>query len=245
VSPPTSGPQIGRNDPCPCGSGKKFKKCCGGIETPGATPLVEYRQPIVEKAPAGVHLCRHSRHGFVALKIFPLPVPVERRRAFADQLVVDMQPFAEVDPGHPSPLPVLHCGFLADLPVRWQGLPSGLAGEDVFAVVQPYVHGPNLRELVQGDSNFGMSETAAVAASIAKQLARRPDAPHLNLKPGNVLIGSDGQVYLSDARQGFLRGPTRYTAPEQLTGPGVPKSDSYALGILGQDLMSGWLRANG
>ncbi len=23
------GPRIGRNDPCPCGSGKKFKKCCG------------------------------------------------------------------------------------------------------------------------------------------------------------------------------------------------------------------------
>jgi uncharacterized protein YecA (UPF0149 family) len=21
----------GRNDPCPCGSGKKFKKCCGKI----------------------------------------------------------------------------------------------------------------------------------------------------------------------------------------------------------------------
>jgi SWIM/SEC-C metal-binding protein len=21
--------QIGRNEPCPCGSGKKFKKCCG------------------------------------------------------------------------------------------------------------------------------------------------------------------------------------------------------------------------
>lgn len=20
---------VGRNDPCPCGSGKKFKKCCG------------------------------------------------------------------------------------------------------------------------------------------------------------------------------------------------------------------------
>jgi preprotein translocase subunit SecA len=23
------GHKIGRNDPCPCGSGKKFKKCCG------------------------------------------------------------------------------------------------------------------------------------------------------------------------------------------------------------------------
>ena len=22
-------PRIGRNDPCPCGSGKKYKKCCG------------------------------------------------------------------------------------------------------------------------------------------------------------------------------------------------------------------------
>jgi uncharacterized protein YecA (UPF0149 family) len=24
-----STPKIGRNDPCPCGSQKKFKKCCG------------------------------------------------------------------------------------------------------------------------------------------------------------------------------------------------------------------------
>ena len=25
-----SGPSVGRNDPCPCGSKKKFKKCCEG-----------------------------------------------------------------------------------------------------------------------------------------------------------------------------------------------------------------------
>ena len=24
-----SGPRVGRNDPCPCGSGRKYKKCCG------------------------------------------------------------------------------------------------------------------------------------------------------------------------------------------------------------------------
>ena len=23
------GPKIGRNQPCPCGSGKKYKRCCG------------------------------------------------------------------------------------------------------------------------------------------------------------------------------------------------------------------------
>lgn len=26
-------PKVGRNDPCPCGSGKKFKQCCGGDHT--------------------------------------------------------------------------------------------------------------------------------------------------------------------------------------------------------------------
>ena len=28
-APVAAGPRVGRNDPCPCGSGKKFKKCCG------------------------------------------------------------------------------------------------------------------------------------------------------------------------------------------------------------------------
>ena len=25
----SSKPAVGRNDPCPCGSGKKYKNCCG------------------------------------------------------------------------------------------------------------------------------------------------------------------------------------------------------------------------
>jgi len=24
-------PKVGRNDPCPCGSGKKYKQCCGKL----------------------------------------------------------------------------------------------------------------------------------------------------------------------------------------------------------------------
>jgi preprotein translocase subunit SecA len=24
-------PKVGRNEPCPCGSGKKFKNCCGRV----------------------------------------------------------------------------------------------------------------------------------------------------------------------------------------------------------------------
>ena len=28
-APVKASPKVGRNDPCPCGSGKKYKKCCG------------------------------------------------------------------------------------------------------------------------------------------------------------------------------------------------------------------------
>ena len=29
AKPIRTGPKVGRNDPCPCGSGKKYKQCCG------------------------------------------------------------------------------------------------------------------------------------------------------------------------------------------------------------------------
>jgi uncharacterized protein len=32
--------KIGRNDPCPCGSGRKFKKCCGAAGNVGGPPQV-------------------------------------------------------------------------------------------------------------------------------------------------------------------------------------------------------------
>ncbi len=33
VKPLTAAGQPGRNDPCPCGSGKKYKKCCGAAKS--------------------------------------------------------------------------------------------------------------------------------------------------------------------------------------------------------------------
>ncbi|MGC8518854.1 MAG: UPF0149 family protein [Steroidobacteraceae bacterium] len=32
-----AGPKVGRNDPCPCGSGKKYKRCCGSSDARGKT----------------------------------------------------------------------------------------------------------------------------------------------------------------------------------------------------------------
>ncbi len=31
AKPVRSGPKVGRNDPCPCQSGKKYKQCCGKL----------------------------------------------------------------------------------------------------------------------------------------------------------------------------------------------------------------------
>jgi uncharacterized protein len=31
AEPPRPPSKIGRNEPCPCGSGKKYKRCCGGL----------------------------------------------------------------------------------------------------------------------------------------------------------------------------------------------------------------------
>jgi len=43
LSPPMpiveQSPKIGRNAPCPCGSGRKYKKCCGGIKNVGINNL--------------------------------------------------------------------------------------------------------------------------------------------------------------------------------------------------------------
>ena len=31
IDPKYTGKKISRNEPCPCGSGKKYKKCCGAL----------------------------------------------------------------------------------------------------------------------------------------------------------------------------------------------------------------------
>ena len=48
-------PKIGRNDPCPCGSGKKYKKCCLGQSRKKHWSLDEVRsfttEEIISQAP--------------------------------------------------------------------------------------------------------------------------------------------------------------------------------------------------
>jgi len=55
--------KIGRNDPCPCGSGKKYKQCCGKPEAPAETSP-DSHDGAVERAVAW--LAQHHRKAFVA-----------------------------------------------------------------------------------------------------------------------------------------------------------------------------------
>ena len=44
--------KVGRNDPCPCGSGKKFKKCCESEKTQSRFHL--QHEAVGEKKVAGI-----------------------------------------------------------------------------------------------------------------------------------------------------------------------------------------------
>ncbi len=38
--------KVSRNDPCPCGSGKKYKKCCGPLEEARARKKLSIAKPM-------------------------------------------------------------------------------------------------------------------------------------------------------------------------------------------------------
>lgn len=51
MATPTSSPA--RNDPCPCGSGLKYKRCCGRLEGATAATTGEPQEPVSAKPAAG------------------------------------------------------------------------------------------------------------------------------------------------------------------------------------------------
>ena len=40
--------KVGRNDPCPCGSGKKYKQCCMAKERPAATGKKTFKASVIK-----------------------------------------------------------------------------------------------------------------------------------------------------------------------------------------------------
>jgi methionyl aminopeptidase len=60
VNQPKRNTKIGRNAPCPCGSGKKFKKCCATRQTP-QTPRHHPQKPKIRlKSPSDIDAIRRA-----------------------------------------------------------------------------------------------------------------------------------------------------------------------------------------
>ena len=53
--------KIGRNDPCPCGSGKKYKKCCALVVAAPSVPPVAEPAPADDVAPENLRPNRFGR----------------------------------------------------------------------------------------------------------------------------------------------------------------------------------------
>jgi hypothetical protein len=73
-------PKVGRNDPCPCGSGKKFKKCCEGKATPdSADPDAARKKQLeaVAKTLSKAQVNELRAQDLVTLKIEELAPPVQ------------------------------------------------------------------------------------------------------------------------------------------------------------------------
>ena len=60
MNQPIRGTKIGRNDPCPCGSGKKFKKCCASQANQFSRRLHPDKPKIHLKSPADIDAIRRA-----------------------------------------------------------------------------------------------------------------------------------------------------------------------------------------
>jgi len=102
--------KIGRNDPCPCGSGKKFKKCCGakGISKPADRPDQYARQHNIKlKTSADVEIIR--RAGQIALHTLDMVEAIIRPGITTEEIntLVHEDTLAH----HARPAPLNYRGF--------------------------------------------------------------------------------------------------------------------------------------
>ena len=69
--PPLQKPQVGRNDPCPCGSGKKYKKCCAMFDDAKTAQLSSDECRLFYETWYGLMGFVNERVGVIKAKIKP------------------------------------------------------------------------------------------------------------------------------------------------------------------------------
>lgn len=170
-------PKVGRNEPCPCGSGKKFKRCCGGPG--GAAPATEVR-PVKRTSPYSKTMTYEQFQGLRAIDLRRLHpadiadqhlVPLMTSLAYhsswdeAETAAVEMARRGDAIPwseGHQYEL------FLTALQagrsdVAWRQLdrvPEELVEEVNLLDLEIQTEPPGLLEKVEAQARLGLSDPA-------------------------------------------------------------------------------------
>ncbi len=95
--------KVGRNDPCPCGSGKKYKKCCLGKADVHDAALDIYRQHGIRvKTPEAVQGIRKA--GELVMRTFEEVRPLIRPGVTTDEINAVVHEFTVRHGARPAPL---------------------------------------------------------------------------------------------------------------------------------------------
>jgi methionyl aminopeptidase len=128
--------KIGRNDACPCGSGKKYKNCCMGRSTPppdALNKIYQKRYNIRLKAPADVEKIRQA--GQLVMETFKEVEAVLRPGLVTDEINTIVHEFTVRHGATPAPL-------------NYRGFPKSVC----VSINEVICHGiPGPRELKDGD----------------------------------------------------------------------------------------------
>lgn len=65
--------KVGRNDPCPCGSGKKNKKCCGAAKANNRQPIFSAKYPVTGPISVDLPGLPGHRQSLILRNHFPAP----------------------------------------------------------------------------------------------------------------------------------------------------------------------------
>ncbi|HSB97894.1 MAG TPA: tetratricopeptide repeat protein, partial [Spongiibacteraceae bacterium] len=179
--------KIGRNDPCPCGSGKKHKQCC--MRQDGAQPA-ENRPPVFNSAQYLQLAFTHHRAG---------------RAAEAELLY---RKILATEPKHAEALHLLGvlAGERGDYIKAIESIEKAIA---IDATNHTY-HG-NL-----GNIFTGQNKPAAAEACFRRALALKPDSAHYDNLAGALRAQNKFDEAIANYRQALAMNPGFLTAQRNL-----------------------------
>ena len=168
----TRGP--GRNDPCPCGSGKRYKHCCGALGTAPATAAT----PAPATAPAAER-AKASTTQQPELANLATEINLLLDRGQLEQALVSLQRLLEIEPRNAEAL-------IASANARCT---LGRAREAVPLYREALEIDPHRLEALNnlGNALQELGEHEQAAACYAQALEIKPDDPEIHCNLGNAL----------------------------------------------------------